>query len=317
MFAEKATVILLLHLFAINIQLVTSDTGIDSVTISFFYGPTFNDSQKYNLNDAASLVKHPKFIHNQTTCFMIGYDNLDDNPGTRLMVDSYLKRNTTNFLNINYEKINGGNYSYNQTQKNVLKLASRVVDFCIKLFRSGVNDDTFSLVGHSLGGRGVSLIARGIVKRSIKAFTISRLSMLDPTNEERYDIYTFPPIEQYFAKFIDVIHSAAGFATTKSLGNVNFWPNNGTALQPGCSDKTEKCSHRKSLAYWAESVANGPLNSMLAYPSGSYDNLLKNGEDRYKNGAVVMGIDCPREARGDYYLQYNTTFGDSLTLSEV
>lgn len=42
------------------------------------------------------------------------------------------------------------------------------------------------------------------------------------------------------ANFVDVIHSCAGtLGIKKPIGHVDFYPNNGEAIQPGCSGVKE------------------------------------------------------------------------------
>lgn len=71
------------------------------------------------------------------------------------------------------------------------------------------------------------------------------------------------------------------------------------------------CSHRRSVDFWAESVAddrsfdaialrNSP--SLLSLPSWS---KFKTNNFFDEGNTVRMGIACPATARGKYYLQTN------------
>ncbi|XP_055847341.1 pancreatic lipase-related protein 2-like isoform X2 [Episyrphus balteatus] len=324
MFAVKALVICLLCIIYFYLQkddILTDvpleanndNSDLDSAKIMFMYGPTIEDYVEYDLKDAASLlIKHPKFIHNQTHMFMGGYLYYKLYPGTIMMAISYYHRNTTNFLDLQWEGLANGDY--NSAQENVIRLSLRVADFIIELFKLGVPQDSLSLSGQSMGGRGVAVFARDVIERSNGTMIVSRITALDPSNEEAHDDFILPFIEKSFAKFVDVIHTdAGGIGTTKSMGHANFWVNNGTAFQPGCPTD-EICSHKKAPVYWAETVAYGKWKPILAYPSESYDELLKNGVEPYKNSAVLMGIDCPPTARGNYYLQHSTNFADYYSI---
>ncbi|XP_055918457.1 phospholipase A1 member A-like isoform X2 [Eupeodes corollae] len=274
----------------------------------FYYGPSYKDFELFDLNDGASLLKHPKFIHNHTTLFMPGYTNHRINSITVFMARSYLKGNFSNFLNLDWEKLANGDYT--SAQQNVFKLSEKVAEFIIDLFNLGMDEDSFSMIGQSMGARGIGVIARDVIIRSNGSRIVSRITPLDPSNEEAHDSFILPVIDKSFAKFVDVIHSdSGGVGTRKAMGHANFWPNNGIALQPGCPDvnQSKYCSHTKATAYWAESVAH--KKPILAFPSGSYEELLINGIEKYVNRAVPMGIQCPMSTRGDYYLQHNTTFG--------
>ncbi|XP_055838608.1 phospholipase A1 member A-like [Episyrphus balteatus] len=318
---QKLPLIYVFHILLACILLETKfamadDADVNLVTVLFCYGPKFSDHAEYNLSDAASLLKHPKFIHNQTHLYISGYKSFKGHPSTKLMAASYLKRNTTNFLDLKWEKLVNGDYI--SSQQNVLKYSPIVADFIIELFKLGLPEDSFSMSGSSMGACAIGVIARDLIERSNGTMQIERISLLDPSNEAAHDEFILPEIEKSFAKFIDVIHSdAGGIGTTKAIGHANFWLNNGTRFQPECpSDdpKYYKCSHRKATVIWAESVANGKLKPILAYPSGSYDELLKNGAEKYKDLAVAIGIDCPSSATGNYYLQHQTTFGNFYAL---
>ncbi|XP_055919852.1 pancreatic triacylglycerol lipase-like [Eupeodes corollae] len=311
MFKTIPFYILLIFLNSMQIFSVPSDIDVDSVKILFFHGPTYKNYAEYNLDDAKSILQHPKFIHKHTTLFLHGFNNTRQNNSTKLLASSYLKRNSSNFLNIDWEKLS--RVEYITAQQNVLKISPRIADFIINLFQYGLEENNLNLLGNSLGSLGVGVIARNVVERSNGFRMISRMTLFDPSNEETHGEFIMPPIDKTVAKFVDVIHTdAGGIGTTNSVGHVDFWPNNGTALQPGCPDKKLRrlCSHRKATAYWAESVRYGSSKSMLAFASGNYDTLLNDGLDNYNNSAVLMGIDCNWSARGDYYLQYNTTYGD-------
>lgn len=91
---------------------------------------------------------------------------------------------------------------------------------------------------------------------------LRRITALDPA---------FPPfypagvkaLSAKDAELVDVIHTDAWlYGAPFSTGTVDFWPNGGKTLQPGCPKRNYKmltdndlCSHRRSWRFWAESVA--------------------------------------------------------------
>lgn len=55
------------------------------------------------------------------------------------------------------------------------------------------------------------------------------------------------------AQFVQVLHTDPGdFGTVLNRGNVDFWANNRTQLQPGCTDRP--CGHFKALFYYFASL---------------------------------------------------------------
>lgn len=64
------------------------------------------------------------------------------------------------------------------------------------------------------------------------------------------------------------------------------------------------CSHRRSWFYWAESIANKDKKSFPAVKCKSWDHF-KDGKCEQAADIAYMGIDCPFDASGNYYLQTN------------
>lgn len=62
-----------------------------------------------------------------------------------------------------------------------------------------------------------------------------RITALDPAFPPFYPAITTKAISKHDAVMVDVIHTDAGlYGAPKSTGTVDFWPNGGTTLQPGC-----------------------------------------------------------------------------------
>lgn len=122
----------------------------------------------------------------------------------------------------------------------------------------------------------------------------------------------FIHVTSFHLNQVDVIHTDAWlYGAPVSTGTVDFWPNSGKTLQPGCPKRNYKmlsdndlCSHRRSWFFWAESVALKDEKSFPSIKCKSWDNFK---EGRIEEGAEIahMGIDCTAAASGDYYLQTN------------
>lgn len=86
------------------------------------------------------------------------------------------------------------------------------------------------------------------------------------------------------------------------------------SLQPGCW--TILCAHSRSFEYYAETVLPGNEKTLMAVRCNSFSDLQK-GKCRSK--PIPMGFDCPRTARGDYYLQTNKypPFGNLKGLDSI
>lgn len=102
-------------------------------------------------------------------------------------------------------------------------------------FDEGLNVETFNIVGHSLGGQMSGVIGRSVYKKSRGETQISRISALDPAFPTFYPSLGTPAVNKNDAKFVDIIHTDAWlYGIPIATGHVDFWPNSGKTLQPGC-----------------------------------------------------------------------------------
>lgn len=55
------------------------------------------------------------------------------------------------------------------------------------------------------------------------------------------------------AELVDVIHTDAGFfGFTRQNGHIDFWPNNGTRVQPGCPNYTGVGAYDGKAAFFKD-----------------------------------------------------------------
>lgn len=145
---------------------------------------------------------------------------------------------------------------------------------------------------------------------------IFRITALDPANPPFYPGTSH--ISASDANLVDIIHTDAWlYGAPVSTGSIDFWPNSGKTLQPGCPKRnykqltdngelekvirisivlifndfyTDLCSHRRSWRFWADSVANPNELSFPAVKSNNWS-AFKSGRAE-KSLIVHMGIDC-------------------------
>lgn len=118
----------------------------------------------------------------------------------------------------------------------------------------GYDLDKVHLIGHSLGAQ-ISGVAGGRVEGRV-----GRITGLDPAGPlfEFIDKRnTSMSLDKSDARFVDVIHSAMGsFGVIKPIGHADFYPNDGLAPQPGCTNiiLAVSCSHIRSVDFFVESL---------------------------------------------------------------
>lgn len=168
------------------------------------------------------------------------------------------------------------------------------------------------MVGHSLGGQMAGIVARRIKEKSNNTIKLKRVSALDPAFPPFYPGIIYKPLNKQDADLVDIIHTDAWlYGAPTSSGTVDFWPNSGKTLQPGCPKRNYKmlsdndlCSHRRSWWLWAESVRNKDEKSFPAVKCKNWDQF-KEGKIDEDAPIAFMGIDCQINAEGNYYLQTN------------
>lgn len=125
------------------------------------------------------------------------------------------------------------------------------------------------------------------------------------------------------AAFVDIIHSCGGvLGYLQPLGSVDFYPNAGTAVQPGCCCLpevignivivtifqqilrriflyTESCSHGRAYVYFSESI--GSKVGFMAHKCDTWDQFMQGSCDQTKT--VLMGEHVEQTATGTYFLR--------------
>lgn len=79
------------------------------------------------------------------------------------------------------------------------------------------------------------VIGRCVYENSHGESQIVRISVLDPAFPTFYPSFGTQAVSKNDAQFVDIIHTDAWiYGIPISTGHVDFWPNNGKTLQPGC-----------------------------------------------------------------------------------
>ncbi|KAI5636168.1 lipase domain-containing protein [Phthorimaea operculella] len=102
------------------------------------------------------------------------------------------------------------------------------------LITGGLLADKLHLIGHSLGSHVAGYTARELKNKYNK--TVKRLTALDPAFPAFYpNGIVMDHVSSSDAEFVDVIHTdAGGYGAPVRTGTVDFWPNGGNSVQPGC-----------------------------------------------------------------------------------
>ncbi|XP_055839739.1 pancreatic triacylglycerol lipase-like [Episyrphus balteatus] len=275
-------------------------TQSPSTTLLTMKMPEFTDSQRYELNEAAEILKNPHFQKQETHIYLHGWTESQNFTNIHTIVDAYLKRKDINLITVDWAKA--------AALINIELIAPVLADSILDLYKAGIDRKDLRVIGHSLGGQLSGMTGRNVLKKSNDTIQIYRIDLLDPA----LPLFTpllIPNVDKNDAEFVQVIHTESGsFSAPLSLGHVDFYPNGGFA-QPGCSNRTlfdnpisleGVCSHQRSWRFWAESVenVNGTNQTFLALSLFS----------RPGTEPIEMGINCPITTKGSYFLTTNSEY---------
>ncbi|KAL7036300.1 hypothetical protein ACKWTF_008772 [Chironomus riparius] len=166
----------------------------------------------------------------------------------------------------------------------------------------GVNLSDVHIIGFSLGAHVAGVAGSKLQFWSGKK--VGRITGLDPALPYFEDTSnTEIMLDSSDADFVDVIHTCAGvLGHDKNLGHVDFYPNGGEQVQPGCdlllNDYFGACSHDKSFKYFAVTI-NNP-NKYLAKKCQSWKNFKR--KRCFEGQEIPMGDATPGNFNGEYYL---------------
>ncbi|CRL04727.1 CLUMA_CG017787, isoform A [Clunio marinus] len=304
------------------IGLRATKATLDSAKFILFYGKTLNEQRAFTLPKAVEILEQEEFDNAKPTVIYIhGFIETMANESIKVIVDAYQTRGDHNIIILDWGELADGNYLLDAVPNSV-KLGNILADTILDLVNNGLDVNKLHLVGHSLGGQMAGYIARKIKDKSCNTIKLKRISALDPAFPPFYPGVFVKPLNKKDAELVDVIHTDAWlYGAPASTGTADFWPNSGKTLQPGCPKRNYKmlsendlCSHRRSWYFWAESVARKQEKSFPSIKCKSWNNF-KEGRHEGTTEIAYMGIDCPLNASGDYFLQTNgeTPFSKGMT----
>ncbi|KAG5669189.1 hypothetical protein PVAND_017083 [Polypedilum vanderplanki] len=276
--------------------------SVNTAKFYYFYGKTYEQRRRFDLAQVSEILRQEEFDNERpTVLYLHGYSENMGSESIQLIVNSYLTRNDHNIIVLDWSKLAKGTYM-TAAVPNAMKLSDALSDSILDLINDGLHLDKFHVVGHSLGGQLAGAVGRKIKEKSNNSIKLRRISALDPAMPGFYPSVVYKALNKFDAKFVDVIHTnglAAGAPI--STGTVDFWPNTGKLIQPGCIGNV--CSHQRSWRYWAESVASKDSKMFAAVKCASWDEFKKRRCDF--DIVAYMGINCPTNTYGDFYLQTN------------
>ncbi|KAK9507399.1 hypothetical protein O3M35_007262 [Rhynocoris fuscipes] len=225
-----------------------------------------------------------------------GWKNSHKSQFSILLKNAYLIEYNTNVIVVDWFKYSHQGYLTARLKVPYLgdKVAAFIDELCLKY---NISSNSIHIVGHSLGAH-----IAGFAGPAVKSGIIARITGLDPAGPFFGHSKDYR-ISSESAKFVDIIHTTgATLALAPALGHADFYPNGGTAIQPGCGyDIFLMRSHRRSYWLFAESITSP--NAFISESCSSWDQYKLN--ECTNNSKDKMGEHVSDRARGKYYLRTN------------
>ncbi|XP_046476927.1 phospholipase A1-like isoform X3 [Neodiprion pinetum] len=300
-------VLLLLAVFCQAYLGAATNVAPGEITILLYNGSTTNEYIEYPIESAEQAVNNSAWnSSNPVVLYIHGINGTVDDESTTTVTDAYLKRGGHNFLALNYSQLaryNGFVYTALEAiVSNNAVVGDSLAELIDRFVAAGVPLSRFHFVGYSIGAHVAGRAARNVNG------TFPRITALDPYIHGFYLNDNDDHLWKTDATIVDVIHTngiVLGVGT--STGTVDFYPNSGYALQPGCSltllhlRRSLVCSSHSAYKYWSESVEDPSAFEAIACDSWTQ---FEAGE--CTGTTDYMGYGYSLNATGNFYLETNS-----------
>ncbi|CAG9830939.1 unnamed protein product [Diabrotica balteata] len=276
-------------------EAINYNVSSDDIKVYFRNKQHPDSSVPIDINQS-SEVDALGFSPNKDTMFIVhGWHNGHDSPVCDVVSKAVLQNNDINVFLIDWNAIARNLYVV------AYKAVPEVGKLLGTLIRNLVNNNKLDLnkaaiVGHSLGAH-----VAGLAGHELNG-AIHHIVGLDPA----LPCFDYNDVDQRLdptdAKYVEVIHTCAGFlGFDVDIGDSDYYPNGGKN-QPGCDlDVVGICRHGRSYLYYSESLISG---GFAAKQCNSYKDFNNNQCNAGRSNMGEYNINT--SARGGYYLNTNS-----------
>ncbi|XP_034834902.1 pancreatic triacylglycerol lipase [Maniola hyperantus] len=200
-----------------------------------------------------------------TVIYLYGFSEAVTGASTTMLKSAFLRNGDYNFIAVDWSRLIVFPW-YISAVRNTRYMGMRLADFVEFLNSTGVPAKYLHVIGFSLGAEAAGFAGKILQSRDGK-LKLGRITGLDPA----YPGYNLGGQENHLARgdaiFVDVLHTNPGiFGFPDPIGDVDFYPNSGQWIQPGCwFDELVKnrelsyfygCSHNRAWRLYVESIGN-------------------------------------------------------------
>ncbi|XP_011871896.1 PREDICTED: pancreatic triacylglycerol lipase isoform X4 [Vollenhovia emeryi] len=183
------------------------------------------------LNNSTNLAGSDFKSSRKTKFITHGWKSSAMSAGLLNMKDAFLTHGDYNVVLVDWEPLAASTF-YLGPMHNTVRVgtdAAKFIDFLVK--ETGLKTEDVHFIGHSLGAH-----VAGNAGGATSYGKLSRVTGLDPALPGFHMLASEKTrLDPTDAAFVDVIHSCGGvLGFLQPLGKADFYPNAGTAIQPGC-----------------------------------------------------------------------------------
>ncbi|XP_015749242.1 PREDICTED: pancreatic triacylglycerol lipase-like [Acropora digitifera] len=227
--------------------------------------------------------------------------------------DALLDKGDFNVILVDWSR--GANQEYGQSAGNTRLVGATVAHFInFLIYHSGNSGqsaaDKFYFIGFSFGAQSGGFAGRRLQEKY--GMKLGRITGLDPAGLYFTATKNEAHLDKTDAKYVDIIHTNAGYVGTADVvGHTDFFPNGGS-VQTGCAPDPKDspvfivgCNHLRATQYFIRTVKEDCPHSWKAYPCRSYTlYLLPLFCNRCgKSGCPLMGYRAEEtKLNGKFYL---------------
>ncbi|XP_059620322.1 vitellogenin-1-like [Phlebotomus argentipes] len=253
----------------------------------------------FQFDELENLAAYPGFNkEHPVIIFITGWLTKDntENAAAREMAKAYSCRGGHNFIHLNTEDYLDNLYMWSAL--NTENIGEAVAPYVAKLLKF-VDINKIHVIGHSLGAHVAGSIGRHFIE--VEKKMLPRITGLDPARPCFNEGEVMTNLQRGDAKFVDIIHTnSGGLGKGEPIGDADFYPNGKSVLMPGCAGII--CSHLRAYEYFTESVYPENNNGFQAVRCNSLRGVTTK---RCKSTPIAMGFACPKEAKGNFFLEVN------------
>ncbi|KAM3966367.1 pancreatic lipase-related protein 2-like [Aphomia sociella] len=263
---------------------------------------TLSVRKRFTYYQTREMAHYPAMDYERKTVFFItGYNDSPDSPPSRIMETTYRKLGYNVWLLGAYYFINR---EYPSVVRTLPTVAKHIAEMLYNITKENVGFDPkkLELVGLSLGGQTMSLVAKSYTKLS--GMKIGRLTGLDPSGPCFRNLNSDNKLDKSDGDYVEVLSTNIdGLGTATPVGHVNFYVNGGEyQMSDVFSWPCEMfCSHVKVFTLWY-SILLHP-ESFIAIKCDSVQQARdKNCFDRKPLVTNLVGLKVNKTNEGIFYL---------------